>query len=77
MGNARLYAQTKFRLGSLSVNDENRNLYEESTLEKVDNLQLGIGITDYKQFVGTNLNQKAIDIIESEGNRNFLSGIIG
>merc|ERR1711937_978328 len=34
-GNARIYAQTKFRLGSISINDKNKNLYEEAKLEKV------------------------------------------
>ena len=56
--NKRLYAQTKFRLGALFEDTGEVDVYSEQVVSMPKQLTLGVGLTDYKQFVGTNLNDK-------------------
>jgi hypothetical protein len=75
--NNRMYAQSKFRFGAMSDENGEINIFEENKKSKPENLILGIGLTDYKAFLGTNKNDKVIEKVTKMQNRNFLSDLIG
>ena len=58
--NSRLYSQSKFRLHSLETKD--------------GKLKLNVGLSSYKEFVGTNLNDKALEFTSDRSN---IADIIG
>ena len=64
--NLRLYAQSKFRFHSMII--------DKDQSEMKTNIEMNIGISSYKEFVGTNLNQEAVSIATD---RSVLADIIG
>jgi len=75
--NPRLYAQSKFRLGMLAEESGPIDIFREQPTSKVQRLTMGIGLTDYRQFVGTNQNESVKQIAVKENDRSMMSDLIG
>ena len=76
--NARLYSRSKFRLGSiLDSQKRNIDIYRPQSVSEQSKITLGIGMSDYRQHVGTNLNPESVDYIKKCGTRAMFADIIG
>ncbi len=76
--NARLYSKSKFRLGSiLDSRKRNIDIYRPQRVSDQSKITLGIGTSDYRQHVGTNLNPESVDYIKKCGTRAMFADIIG
>jgi len=76
--NERLYSKSKFRLGSiLDSQKRNIDIYRPQRVSEHNKITLGIGTSDYRQHVGTNLNPESVDYIKKCGTRAMFADIIG
>merc|ERR1712037_311936 len=66
------------RLGSiLDSQKRNIDIYRPQSVSEQSKITLGIGISDYRQHVGTNLNPESVDYIKKCGTRAMFADIIG
>ena len=76
--NSRLYSKSKFRLGSILDSQERSiDIYRPQSTFQHSKITLGIGVSDYRQHVGTNLNPESVDYIKKCGTRSMFADIIG